>query len=81
MYTYFWSTLFLFSPSTYVIGASTYMQIYWLRKCNKQHKAEEEPFFASYWNSGNRKPRVTQGIAKQLSVYGIPRAYALFGNT
>jgi hypothetical protein len=78
------------SPSTYLIGvstestvstASTYMWTYWLRKCNQQHKAAEEHCFASYWNSGSRKPRVTKGIAKKLSVYGVPRAHAVSGTT
>jgi hypothetical protein len=53
------------------------MWIYWLRTCNQQHKAAEEPFFPSYWNSGSRNSRVTQGIAWQLPVYGVPRAHAL----
>ena len=55
------------------------MWIDWLRQCNQQHKAAEEPFSASYWNSGSGKPRVTQGTAKKLPVYGIPRAHAVSG--
>ena len=62
------------SPSTHPTVVSTYMWTDWLRKCNQQYKAAEGPFFASYWNSGSRKPRVTQGVAKQLS-----RAHALSG--